>query len=112
MSELTESTVINHILVIIAMEAEAKPFLQALNLEKISLKTANVPSVAYQGVYNNCKVTVVTNGVCREHKVDNVGTTPGNIVSFAVLINLSDKSIFSRYLHVCGHQRVLSRPCY
>jgi hypothetical protein len=101
MSALTESGVINHVLIIIAMEAEARPFLQALNLEKINLKTANVPSVAYQGVYNNCKVTVVTNGVCKEHKVDNVGTTPGNTSMF--LGDFFYQTYFSCNFRVCGN---------
>lgn len=78
MSE-TESKNISHVLVLIAMEAEAKPFIKALDLLPFSLVTPNLPCVAYQGVYHNCKVTVVTNGVCVVHNVDNVGTTPGAV---------------------------------
>ncbi len=109
MSEIVvQNTVVSHVLVIIAMEAEARPLLEALKLEKISLKTANVPSVAYQGVYNDCKVTVVTNGVCNEHKVDNVGTTPGKhlrVFCFRRIFIVC----FSCNLCFCRHQRVQSR---
>ncbi len=78
MSEIiAQKKVVEHILLIIAMEAEAKPLLEALNLQRIPLTTPFVPAVAYQGVYSNCKISVVTNGIDGQHKVDNVGTTPG-----------------------------------
>ena len=75
---MSEQKLINHVLIIIAMEAEAAPLLQRLNLTETKLLKASFsPSVAYQGVLNNCKISVVTNGKCGTHNVDNVGTTPG-----------------------------------
>lgn len=69
---------INHILIVIAMEAEASPLIQHLNLkdEVISAFPAS-PHKTVTGFYKQVKITVVTNGKCSKFNVDNVGTTPG-----------------------------------
>lgn len=67
---------VNSVLILIAMEAEAKPFLDFHNLQSITLPS-NVPSQAYQGLVKNCTVTVVVNGKDKTSGVDNVGTVPG-----------------------------------
>ena len=49
--------------VAVAMEAEAMPFVKYLNLEEDkSFYSAKNPFEAFRGDHNGCKVTVVTNG--------------------------------------------------
>ncbi len=74
---------INRVLVLIAMEAEARPLLDALQLTKLPM---NVPFAAfelYQGEYKGKILSVVTNGKDARFNVDNVGTTPGKF-SFVI----------------------------
>ncbi len=74
------SAVINHILVVIAMEDEAKPFLSKLeDLAEIPCNTTPSPFKFYSGKIKGFQVTVALNGKCRVYGVDNVGTTPGTI---------------------------------
>lgn len=61
------------ILIIIAMEAEAKPFVEKLGLKRVdTVFPAHVPSVLFQGTIKSCTISVVTNGKCPKHGVDNV----------------------------------------
>lgn len=69
-------SVVKHILVLIAMDEEAKPFVNHHKLLKVSFDTS-VPSIAYQGLINNLTITVVTNGSDASTGVSNVGTVPG-----------------------------------
>ena len=69
---------VKHILVLIAMEEEAKPFVEHHKLAKIKIDT-NVPSVAYQGLLHDATLTVVVNGVDSTSGVSNVGTVPGTL---------------------------------
>ncbi len=51
------------VVVAVAMEAEAMPFVKYLNLkEDKSFYSAKNPFEAFTGDYNGCQVTVVTNG--------------------------------------------------
>jgi len=82
---------INNVLVVIAMEAEAKPFVDYLSLdEDESFFPPQVPFKAFSGSHNDCEVTVVTNGKDETHGtgVDNVGTVPAALVSFLSLQKL------------------------
>lgn len=76
MSDIGNETVSN-VLVIIAMEAEARPLLDSLKLEQVDVKVSFAPFLVYRGPYNDGFITVVTNGKCDRFKVDKVGTTPG-----------------------------------
>lgn len=68
---------IDKILILIAMEAEAKPLLDTLKLNLLSTDIPNAPFHLYQGIYKSKQITVVTNGKDKRHNVDNVGTTSG-----------------------------------
>jgi len=82
---------INNVLVVIAMEAEAKPFVDYLSLkEDTAFFPEQVPFKAFTGSHNDCDVTVVTNGKDEAHGtgVDNVGTVPAALNSFLSLQKL------------------------
>ena len=79
---------IENVVVLVAMEAEAKPFIDHLALAPFKLVTPNLPCVAFQGTHKGCVVTVVTNGQCARYAVDNVGTTPAALAAFGVINEL------------------------
>jgi 5'-methylthioadenosine nucleosidase len=77
--------------VAIAMEAEAKPFIDHLGLtEDPSFFPDHTPFKAYTGQHNQCKVTVVFNGKDSVYNtgVDNVGTVPASIATFLALTKM------------------------
>lgn len=69
-------SVAKHILILIAMDEEAKPFVDHHKLLKVNID-ANIPSIAYQGLINDVTITVVVNGNDACSGVSNVGTVPG-----------------------------------
>ena len=85
---------IKHVVVMVAMEAEAMPFVEHLNLDKVEgFFPDHVPFIAFQGLFNeDHKVTVVTNG--KDHiygtGVDNVGTTPAGLAAFLTIDKIKD----------------------
>jgi len=76
---------ISRVLVLIAMEAEARPLLDALQLSKLPSTVPFAAFEIYQGEYKGKTVTVVTNGKDTRFNVDNVGTTPGTL-TFCVIV--------------------------
>jgi hypothetical protein len=76
-----EDKEISHVLIIIAMEAEAEPLMNHLNLTKIPNKIPFAPFELHQGEYKGKQLTVVTNGKDARFKVDNVGTTSGKFLT-------------------------------
>jgi len=92
MSAPTSETTGKHVLVLIAMEAEAAPLLQRLQLQETPLTgPAWLPSKAYTGEYSDMRITVVTNGkwhAGQTDAVDNVGTTPAALAAFAAVSSL------------------------
>lgn len=63
--------------VAIAMEAEANPFVQHLNLNlDEEFFPSNTPFVAYRGKHNECHITVVTNG--KDHVYDTKVVSSGS----------------------------------
>jgi len=70
------------------MEAEAKPFIEHLGLEKaVGFFPEHTPFLAYTGKHGNCKVTVITNGKDCVYGtgVDNCGTVPAALASFLAM---------------------------
>jgi 5'-methylthioadenosine nucleosidase len=80
---------IKHIAILMAMEAEGKPYIDSHNLEKIPTKFPHLPCAFYQGEFNGGKVTVVLNGKDKRYDIDCVGTTPGMlyILLFSIPFN-------------------------
>eukprot|EP01036_Dinobryon_divergens_P032370 gene32371-41942_t len=89
---------ISHIVILIAMDAEASPLLQSYKLESLSFKLfPQAPSILYTGSSHNdnCRITVVTNGKCKKHGVDNVGTTPAAVSAMAAIAELNPSLIIN-----------------
>jgi len=86
------SETIKKVLVVVAMEAEADPFVKHLGLTKVDTFWGDLtlPFVAFQGDKNDCNVTVVIGGKDTIHGtgVDNVGTVSAGIVTFLALQKL------------------------
>jgi 5'-methylthioadenosine nucleosidase len=76
------------VLIVVAMEAEAAPFVERLKLQKRDdFFPSQVPFVAFSGEHEGCNLTVVTNGKDSVYgsDVDNVGTVPASLVTFLSL---------------------------
>lgn len=79
---------ISNVVVAIAMEAEASPFIRHLNLQPdLAFFPTETPFRAYRGRHNSCNLTVVTNGADAVYGtgVDNVGTVPAALATFLAL---------------------------
>ena len=86
---------IENVVFSIAMEDEARPFVQSLGLApQAGFFPKAAPFVAYRGKYKGCTVTVVTSGkdsVYGEKDgtgVDNVGTVPAALAAFLAMEKL------------------------
>jgi nucleoside phosphorylase len=62
------------ILLVVAMDSEAQPFITTLNLHKLPHSFSKLPMQAYSGKYENLNILLMTNGEDPIHKVQNVGT--------------------------------------
>ncbi|CAB9520397.1 5'-methylthioadenosine/S-adenosylhomocysteine nucleosidase 2 [Seminavis robusta] len=100
---------IEDVIVAIAMEAEAKPFIDHLGLKKDeSFFPPHTPFVAFTGTHNQCKVTVVFNGKDTVYNtgVDNVGTVPASIATFLALNKMTSEAPDKEHLLInagtCG----------
>jgi len=75
---------IDHVLVMVAMEAEAKPFVEHLKLkENADFFPSHMPFVAFSGEHKATKVTVITLGKDSVYGtgVDNVGTVTASLAT-------------------------------
>lgn len=87
MSTFDGSKVINHVALVMAMEAEANPFIEHLHLQLVE-NTRNVGACkVYQGSVGSGRITLILPGKDATLQVDNVGTTPG--MRTAVLLSIS-----------------------
>jgi 5'-methylthioadenosine nucleosidase len=86
-----------HVLIMIAMEGEAMPFLQKIGIEKVKLQHPWAPFNVYSGTYQGLKVSVCVNGKASEAAggVDNVGTTPAAIAAFLMVTELSPSIVIN-----------------
>lgn len=94
-----------NIVIAIAMEAEAAPFIEHLTLTKNdSFFHSRLPFLAFQGKYGSCNLTVITNGVDGVYKtgVDNVGTNPAVLASYIALDKLNSNSTSAELLINAG----------
>lgn len=69
--------VVNHIAVIMAMEAEASHFIEQENLQLLDHSPAYGVAKIYQGRIRGCEVTLILPGKDADLGVDHVGTAPG-----------------------------------
>jgi 5'-methylthioadenosine nucleosidase len=81
------------VVIAIAMEAEAAPFIKHLNLQQdTDFFHKKSPFQAFRGKHNSCNLTVITNGKDTVHGtgVDNVGTTPAVLATWLALDKLDN----------------------
>ncbi|GMH36629.1 hypothetical protein BSKO_04502 [Bryopsis sp. KO-2023] len=78
---------IKNILIVIAMEAEAAPIIEALGLKKDDPSRINgpAPCEAFSGTFAGVSVTIVHNGKDPSHGVDNVGTVPAALTAYIAI---------------------------
>ena len=80
--------VVKSVLFVIAMESEAQPLLNRLELVPLENSIPHSPCKIFVGEHNGAKVSVVINGKCETYKVDNVGTTPAALSTFLAINQL------------------------
>lgn len=89
------------------MEAEAKPFIEHLKLAEdttfFNTKT-KLPFLAFRGTYEQCTLTVITNGKDHIHdtQVDNVGTVPAALATYLALEQLNGECDLVINAGTCG----------
>jgi 5'-methylthioadenosine nucleosidase len=96
------------VIIVIAMEAEAMPFVTSLGLQKQDdFFPPQTPFHAFSGQHHDCQVTVVTNGKDQiyETGVDNCGTVPAAMVTFLALQKLPHASLIINAGTCGGFQR-------
>ncbi|KAL7577536.1 hypothetical protein ACA910_015070 [Epithemia clementina (nom. ined.)] len=93
-TEAQNGSPIQHVVVAVAMEAEAMPFVEHLGLTKDEgVFESHLPFLAFSGNYKDGKVTVITNGKDSVYQtgVDNVGTVPAAMAAYLALHKLQHK---------------------
>eukprot|EP00563_Minutocellus_polymorphus_P018111 CAMPEP_0197723264 /NCGR_PEP_ID=MMETSP1434-20131217/5647_1 /TAXON_ID=265543 /ORGANISM="Minutocellus polymorphus, Strain CCMP3303" /LENGTH=250 /DNA_ID=CAMNT_0043308507 /DNA_START=120 /DNA_END=872 /DNA_ORIENTATION=- len=101
---------INNLVFSIAMEDEAKPFIDHLGLKAdADFFPKEAPFHAFTGTYKGCEVTVVTSGKDHVHEtgVDNVGTVPAAVATFLALQKLDGKADLLINAGTCGGFRAM-----
>lgn len=81
----SEDKIIKHVLVLVAMEAEASVLIDHMShLSPVASTYPHSPHKIVSGPHNGYTVSIVTNGKDPKFGVDNVGTTPGpmNLTSY------------------------------
>eukprot|EP00559_Dactyliosolen_fragilissimus_P006601 CAMPEP_0184862918 /NCGR_PEP_ID=MMETSP0580-20130426/8149_1 /TAXON_ID=1118495 /ORGANISM="Dactyliosolen fragilissimus" /LENGTH=236 /DNA_ID=CAMNT_0027360937 /DNA_START=144 /DNA_END=854 /DNA_ORIENTATION=+ len=87
------------------MKAEAEPFINHLKLScDETFFPKKSPFEAFRGQYENCDVTVVTNGKDNVYGtgVDNVGTVPAALATYLTLDKLDGKADLVINAGTCG----------
>lgn len=89
---------VKHVVVLIAMEAEGRPLIDALQLQLIPNKNTVAHCHVYQGNYHGGLVSVVLNGKDNRYEVDSVGTTPGKFNLFEGTLSQFIFNVFDEQL--------------
>ncbi|BDD05887.1 phosphorylase family protein [Aureibacter tunicatorum] len=85
----------NHILIIMAMEAEAKPIINHLDLNPLGKLDDNLQSLAFSGKINETRITLVINGKDKRFGVDSIGTVPASIATFSAIKRFNPDLVIS-----------------
>jgi len=92
---MTEQTLSN-IVILMAMQGEANPFLQHFDIpEKSSLLENMLPFRCFQKQIGNLQVTLVTSGMDATHDVDNIGCEPATLMAHETIIKLCPDIVIS-----------------
>jgi 5'-methylthioadenosine nucleosidase len=86
---------IEHIVILIAMVAEAEPFVTKMKLNLVPSSFTGSPCLIHTGEHNGSKISVVTNGKDRKFGVDNVGTVPAALATFLAINQLHPDLVIS-----------------
>jgi len=101
----TASSTIKNVVFSIAMEAEAKPFVEHLGLKQDkSFFSSKTPFEAFRGEYNGCDITVVTGGKDSVYGtgMDNVGTVSAGLSTYLALEKLDGSADLLINAGTCG----------
>ena len=85
---MESNLIVKSVLFVIAMESEAQPLLNRLELVPLENLIPHSPCKIFVGEHNGAKVSVVINGKCETYKVDYVGTTPAALSTFLAINQL------------------------
>jgi|APSaa5957512622_1039677.scaffolds.fasta_scaffold00743_10 5'-methylthioadenosine nucleosidase len=87
---------INHISILMAMESEASPLIESLNLKKQnSIFRHGIPFEAYQGSFEKLLITLMTSGKDKDYQVDNVATQPATLMAYLAIDQFSPDIIIN-----------------
>lgn len=110
-SNTTGEKVVNHIAVIMAMEAEASHFIEQENLQLLDHSPAHGVAKIYQGRIRGCEVTLILPGKDADLSVDHVGTAPGKVVRLQELFRTeSPNDRFDCSCHLRFHRCYSVQP--
>lgn len=121
MAATAEEQVIESVLVLFAMAAEAAPFVLHAGLTPAQgLLPSQLSCAVFTGVSHGVQLTVVTSGTDRVHGVDAVGTVPAALAAFAALqafkpdlfVNAGTAGGFKALGGAVGDVRVPSTSCF
>ncbi len=102
---------VKSVLIMIAMRAEAREFIEALGLKQEgNVFDDKLPMMAYSGKVDNLSVVVVLNGIDKRFDVDNVATQPAVLATYVgiqkfnpdLIINAGTAGGFKKADHEIG----------
>jgi 5'-methylthioadenosine nucleosidase len=79
---LQADTSYHRVLLVVAMDKEAAPIINALNLKKSLHSFSNLPMQGYVGKYNNLAIFLILNGKDPVNNVQNVGTQAATLATY------------------------------
>lgn len=87
---------IKHIAILIAMQAEAQPLIEQLNLTEDNADFASpYPLKVFTGEHQGKKLSIVLNGTDARFNVDNIGTQAAALTAFLTLKHLEPDVLIS-----------------
>ena len=87
---------IQHVTIIMAMESEAMPVVDALSLSKSKdVFNQHLPMEVYSGRVNRLDVSLVVSGKDKRFYVDNIGLEPATLMAYEAINTLSPDLIIS-----------------
>src|SRR5690348_6945270 len=77
-----EQPAIHKVLVLVAMESEARPLIEQLHLQPVAKPDTGLPMEAYAGQVGSLAVELIWNGKDPAQGVDNLGTQPAVLAAY------------------------------
>jgi 5'-methylthioadenosine nucleosidase len=73
---------VKKVMLVVAMDSEARPIISKLALQKLPQSFSNLPMQGYVGKYADLDILLVTNGMDPVNKVQNVGTQAATLSTY------------------------------